>query len=132
MTVALRQTLSKEHPLRRFLTPFCFQTITVNNNARNNLLNPGAMGPRCFALTEAGTNMAFAAAPALLRSGVEVDGSSVADARAAWRATVDRGVYIETVLKPQFGGKLTPYYEQALAYWNVLKTFVEEYMRAYW
>jgi len=134
VTVAMRQQLSKEHPFRRFLTPFCFQTISVNNNARNNLVNPRTMGPRCFALTDAGTDMAFSAAPTLLHSGLEVDPdpASPKDLRMAWKPLVDRGYYIEKVLKPKLGGKLTPYYEQVLAYWKVLKTFVGDYMKAYW
>ena len=43
---AYKTHLSAAHPLRRFLSPFLFQTVTVNDNAR-------AFGPRNFALTPA-------------------------------------------------------------------------------
>ena len=57
VTIAQRQQLSTDHPLRRFLMPFCYQTISVNDNARNNLINPNSMGPRNFAFTEEGTQV---------------------------------------------------------------------------
>ena len=37
-----------------------YQTISVNDNARNNLVNPRSMGPRCFALDDVGTSLASA------------------------------------------------------------------------
>ena len=71
--MAAREQLGADHPVRRFLVPFMYQTISVNDNARNNLVNPRSMGPRCFALDDVGTSLAWAA-PSLLRSGVELSG----------------------------------------------------------
>ncbi|CAK0810817.1 unnamed protein product [Prorocentrum cordatum] len=72
VVTAVREQLSADHPLRRFLTPFTFQTIAVNDNARNNLIQPRSMGPRCFAFDDVGMQLAFAAAPSLILSGIEV------------------------------------------------------------
>ncbi len=48
---ASKTYLSSEHPLRRFLVPFLFQTATVNDNARAFLISVGGFGPRNFAIT---------------------------------------------------------------------------------
>ena len=72
---AARECLDAAHPLRRFLVPFSFQTITVNDNARCNLINPRSMGPRNFAFTDEGTRLAWSAAPALIVGGVEFAGT---------------------------------------------------------
>eukprot|EP00438_Fugacium_kawagutii_P031132 Skav201756 [mRNA] locus=scaffold1973:227076:231264:- [translate_table: standard] len=66
---ALREQMSAEHPIRRFLTPFTYQSISVNDNAKFNLTAPKSMGPRCFAFTDKGVSLAFAAAPYLLKTG---------------------------------------------------------------
>ena len=132
VAIASREQLSPGNPLRRFLTPFTFRTITINNNARNNLVNPKSMGPRCFSLTDRGVDMAFAAAPSLLPSGLAEAKKYSDDPCKYYRALLDRGWFIENVVKPQLGGKLTPYYEQALGYWNATRQFVEGYMRSYW
>ena len=128
--VAMRQQLSKDHPIRRFLTPFSFQTISVNDNARNNLVNPRSMGPRCFALTDIGMDLAWSAAPTLLQSGVEA-AKAQTDPKLYWTALLDRGWYIENWVKPRLG-KLTPWWEQALEFWNVQKAFVTAFMESYW
>ena len=43
---ALREKMSADHPIRRFLTPFTYQTIAINDNAKFNLCAPRSMGPR--------------------------------------------------------------------------------------
>lgn len=43
---ALREKMSADHPIRRFLTPFTYQTIAINDNAKWNLCAPRSMGPR--------------------------------------------------------------------------------------
>ena len=43
---ALREKMSADHPIRRFLTPFTYQTIAINDNAKYNLCAPRSMGPR--------------------------------------------------------------------------------------
>ena len=70
--VAAREHLGNDHPLRRFLVPFQYQTISVNDNARNNLINPRSMGPRNFAFTDEGTDLAWASAGDLVTSGREL------------------------------------------------------------
>ena len=69
---SLREQMSESHPIRRFLTPFTYQTISVNDNAKHNLIAQRTMGPRCFALTDKGFELGFAAAPSLQVWGYEV------------------------------------------------------------
>lgn len=54
MAVATKTAFDSSHPIRRFLTPFIYGTLTVNDNARSLLVSPGGFAPRCFALTPEG------------------------------------------------------------------------------
>ena len=49
-----------------------YKTIHVNDNAAHNLAAPRSMGPRCFSFTDKGMQMAFSAAPSLVRNGALV------------------------------------------------------------
>lgn len=119
---ALREQLSPNHPIRRFMTPFTYQTISVNDNARNNLAQIDSMGPRCFAFTDAGFRMAFAAAPKLLMSGLEVpkeEGGPI----------LDRMSYVQ-YLKGK--GIDTEYYRQSQELCRIFLTFISDYMAYYY
>jgi len=111
---ALREQLSPGHCLRRFLTPFTYQTITVNDNCRNNLVSRGSMSTRCFAFTDIGLEMAFAAAGTLVRNGFECD-----------PPILDRVRYVQ-YLKDQ--GIDTPFWRDAVQYWQVIKRYVWRYL----
>ena len=50
----MKTSFDSTHPFRRFITPFVYGTVTVNDNARAMLVSPGGFGPRCFALTAEG------------------------------------------------------------------------------
>jgi len=122
VTTALREQLSADHPLRRFLTPFTFQTIAVNDNARNNLIQPRSLGPRCFAWDDTGFNLAFAAAPSLISAGFEVsaeDGGPF----------INRAEYVD-YLKRQ--GIDTEYYRQSKTYYLIVRKFVVDYLACYY
>merc|ERR1719215_1921322 len=75
IVTAVREKLSPAHPLRRFLTPFMYSTISVNANARKHLIQPKSFAPRCFAFTDKALHLAFTAAPRLLMGGLEVPAS---------------------------------------------------------
>ena len=109
---AAREQLGNNHPVRRFLVPFMYQTISVNDNARNNLVNPRSMGPRCFALDDVGTSLAWAAAPSLLRSGVELSGKL--PPLEYLGILLDREKYCEHIAREL--GTSTPYFDQCRAY----------------
>lgn len=122
-TTALREQLSADHPMRRFMTPFTFQTISVNDNARNNLVQEGSMGPRCFGFSDHGLRLAFASAPSLLKSGLEVsaeDGGPI----------VDRVAYIDYLKEKQ--GIDTEYYRQSRELCLIYQQFVEDYVGYYY
>ena len=126
--MAAREQLGADHPLRRFLVPFMYQTISVNDNARNNLVNPRSMGPRCFALDDVGTSLAWAAAPSLLRSGVELSGKL--PPLEYLGILLDREKYCEHIAREL--GTSTPYFDQCRAYWRIVKKFVASYLGHYY
>ncbi|CAE7672155.1 Alox12e, partial [Symbiodinium pilosum] len=112
---SLRETLPPFHPIRRFLTPFTYQTISINDNAKFNLVAPRSMGPRCFAFTEKGLELAFAAAPHIIVPGA----SDVFNLRA----------YIH---KLKASGVDTEYWRQALQLYEIMERFVEGYLQCYY
>jgi hypothetical protein len=123
LVTAVREQLSCEHPMRRFLTPFTYQTISINDNARNNLLQPRSMAPRCFAFTEQGLHLAFAAAPRLIVSGMEVppeEGGPI----------FNRADYVDYLKRKK--GIDTEYTRQSKRYWLTCRKFVVDYIACYY
>jgi len=118
LVTAMREQLSPAHPMRRFLTPFTYQTITVNDNACNNLVNVKSMSPRLFAFTEPGLAMAFNAAGSLVRGGFECS-----------PPILDRVKYAEHLSNQ---GIATPFWQDAKDYWIVLKRYVWRYLAYYY
>ena len=112
---ALREQLSPEHPIRRFLTPFTYQTISINDNAKFNLVAPRSMGPRCFALTDRGLELAFTGAPDL----VVPPTKDIFDLRAY-------------ILKLKESGVDTVYWQQALELYDIMERFVVGYLWCYY
>eukprot|EP00928_Gymnodinium_smaydae_P022459 TRINITY_DN18857_c0_g1_i1.p1 TRINITY_DN18857_c0_g1~~TRINITY_DN18857_c0_g1_i1.p1 ORF type:complete len:660 (+),score=63.15 TRINITY_DN18857_c0_g1_i1:65-2044(+) len=123
MVTALREKLPADHPVRRFLTPFTYQTISVNDNARNNLCQPRSMGQRCFAFTDRGMHLAFAAAPSLLKGGLEVP--------AAEGGPMFNRVEYADYLKEKRGID-TEYHRQCRAYYTICNEFVMDYLDCYY
>lgn len=123
VVTAVREQLSADHPLRRFLTPFTFQTIAVNDNARNNLIQPRSMGPRCFAFDDVGMQLAFAAAPSLILSGVEVGPEQGGP-------YLNRAEYIDYLKDKQ--GIDTEYYRQSKKYYLIIRKFLVDYFACYY
>ena len=130
VVTASRECLGADHPLRRFLAPFSYQTISVNDNARNNLINPRSMGPRNFAFTEEGLQLAWAAAPSLVFGGPELAGDAGLDDGRLFAALFDRRVYVDRVTE-KLGGS-TPYWDQASEYHGIVKGFAKAYLDCYY
>ncbi|CAE8635593.1 unnamed protein product [Polarella glacialis] len=121
--IALREKVSADHPLRRFMIPFTYMTVTVNSGARNNLVRPGTMAPRCFGFTDDSLDLAFAAAPKLIKSGSEVgpeDGGPI----------LDRIEYIKYLKEKK--GIDTEFNRQCLEFALILERFVVDYMACYY
>lgn len=119
---ALREQLSAEHPVRRFMTPFTYQTISVNNNASNQLVQVRAMGPQCFGLTDTGLQLALAAAPKLLVLGLEVpeeEGGPFFDLVAYAEHQKQKGIDTE-------------FFRQSAELYQIFRNFVEEYLAYYY
>jgi len=119
---SLREQMAEYHPIRRFLTPFTYYTISVNDNAAKNLVAQRSMGPRCFALTDKGFNLAFAAAPHLQVWGYEVPAE-------------EGGPFLN--LKNYFAWKRakgvdTEYFRQASELYNIFYRFLASYLDCYY
>ena len=112
------------------MAPFSYQTISVNDNARNNLINPRSMGPRNFAFTEEGLQLAWAAAPSLVFGGPELAGDAGLDDGRLFAALFDRRVYVDRVTE-KLGGS-TPYWDQASEYHGIVKGFAKAYLDCYY
>mmetsp|Transcript_76798 Transcript_76798/g.183983 ORF Transcript_76798/g.183983 Transcript_76798/m.183983 type:complete len:652 (-) Transcript_76798:75-2030(-) len=119
---ALREQMSADHPIRRFMTPFTYQTISINDNAKHNLVAPRSMGPRCFALTDKGLSLAFAAAPSLLVTGHEVGGSQGGP-------ILDLKKYFQHLKKQ---GIQTEYWRQAEELFEIYERFLSNYLSCYY
>lgn len=119
---ALREQLSADHPIRRFLTPFTYQTISVNDNAKFNLTAPRSMGPRCFAFTEKGISLAFSAAPYLMKCGENVP-------RAEGGPLLNMADYVNHL---KGTGVDTEYWRQVGDLLEIYETFIEDYLACYY
>lgn len=118
VVTSVRENLCADHPVRRFLLPFTYNTIAVNAKADHNLVKPGSLGPRTFAFTDHAMDQLWAAAPRALRSGSELT-----------PPTPDTAFYIEH-LKQQ--GIDTEYNRQASKFWTIMRTFVDSYLQYYY
>lgn len=119
---SVREQMSESHPIRRFLTPFTYQTISINDNAAHNLVAPRSMGPRCFAMTDQGFNLAFAAAPHLQVWGYEVpaeDGGPLLNLKNYFAYKKRHGVDTE-------------YFRQASELYEIYHRFLSSYVECYY
>ena len=119
---AMREQMSEEHPIRRFMTPFTYRTITVNDNAFHNLITQRGMAPRCFALTDQGFGQAVAAAPSLLLNGTEVPANEGGP-------ILFRDDYVEYLKKK---GIDTEYWRQVSQLYKIYLRFVLGYLECYY
>jgi len=119
---AMREQMSSDHPVRRFMTPFMYRTITVNDNAFHNLLTKNGMAPRCFAFTENGFGLAMAAGPSLLLDGTEVP----ADAGGPILFRADYADYLKSK------GIDTVYWRQVSQLFQLYLRFVLAYLECYY
>ncbi|KAJ1461653.1 hypothetical protein M885DRAFT_494433 [Pelagophyceae sp. CCMP2097] len=126
LVVASRESLGRDHPIRRFLVPFTFRTISVNSRASYNLIRPGTLGPRNFAFDDDGLQAAWAAAPKLCVFGAEVPAKSRLE---FVRIVFDGAKY--AALK-RSAGLDTPHERYSAAYFDVLKTFASGYCSLYY
>lgn len=122
MVTAVREQLSADHPMRRFLTPFTFNTISVNHEAHWNLVAPRTQAIRVFGVTDKGMQLMFAAAPKLLKSGFEVpkeEGGPI----------LDQERYVEWLLHK---GVDTEFLRMSVQFWRILRRFVVSYLDYYY
>ena len=59
---AMREQLSVDHPVRRFLVPFSYGSININDLARTTLVTRDSWLPRAVALDDEGLQLAWASA----------------------------------------------------------------------
>jgi hypothetical protein len=124
LTVVVRECLSPTHPVRRFLTPFQFRTIAVNDNARMMLIKKGTLAQRTFAFDEQGLSVAMNAAPQLLAPFSQaLNGGGYRTAISKAR-TVD---WLKDVRKLD-----TPFLRQQKRLYEIHLRFARRYLRAYY
>eukprot|EP00928_Gymnodinium_smaydae_P029196 TRINITY_DN22059_c0_g1_i1.p2 TRINITY_DN22059_c0_g1~~TRINITY_DN22059_c0_g1_i1.p2 ORF type:complete len:328 (-),score=37.34 TRINITY_DN22059_c0_g1_i1:99-1082(-) len=123
----MREQLSADHPIRRFLVPFTFGAININDLARRTLVMPDSWIPRAYPLDDEGLQLAWSTAFELLPGGAEVRRAK--DGLHFIELVFNREAYIESKREQ---GLSTPYYDQALRYWLILKRFVKGYLAHYY
>mmetsp|Transcript_7684 Transcript_7684/g.19607 ORF Transcript_7684/g.19607 Transcript_7684/m.19607 type:complete len:656 (-) Transcript_7684:364-2331(-) len=118
---SVRESFAASHPVRRFLTPFLYNTVTVNYNAKANLIQRTTLGPRNFAFTDHAMTVAWALVPGLTKLGgieqamVEVDFAAHHKERIAKVPGLD-----------------TPFQQAKLAMWAIYHRFTVSYLSAYY
>eukprot|EP00931_Biecheleriopsis_adriatica_P067751 TRINITY_DN41818_c0_g1_i1.p1 TRINITY_DN41818_c0_g1~~TRINITY_DN41818_c0_g1_i1.p1 ORF type:complete len:724 (-),score=127.54 TRINITY_DN41818_c0_g1_i1:24-2195(-) len=122
MTTAVREYLPTTHPIRRFLMPFTFNTIVVNDNAATNLCRRKTLAYRCFALTESGLEQAYKASSVMLRFGADRP-------QEAGGPCLDYEAYVDWL---QSQGIDTEYYRQGRKYWLIVKKFCQGILDFYY
>jgi len=120
---AAQEHLSPSHPMRRFLLPFSYNAISVNDNAHHNLVSPGSLAPRVFAFTDHGLRMAFSAAPQLMMTGAEVPAEEGGP-------FFNRARYVRYLRERR--GVDTEFHRQSAKLFNVMRKFAEDYMACYY
>jgi hypothetical protein len=99
-TTAMRERLPKSNPLRSFLVPFTYGTISINDAARLTLVMPNSWLPRAFPFNDAGLQLGWANAFRFLPDTIAAPGTKkfmfqVFDRGANCRAKMDAGVQTE-------------------------------------
>lgn len=123
---AMREQLSVDHPVRRFLVPFSYGSININDLARTTLVTRDSWLPRAVALDDEGLQLAWASAFQILPPDYITNES---DPIKMLESLFDREAQIE---KKRSEGLFTAYYKQALQYWKILHGFVSSYLDHYY
>jgi len=132
VTLATREQLSTDHPIRRFLVPFTFGAITINDWARTALCAYGAATHRAFSFTDCAFARAWALAPKLayMRSSSlwfgalkPVDELETPADHELW---LDRFLSHHSSIYPP-NGVDSPFFTACQRYHSILKRWVEAY-----
>lgn len=99
-TTSMRERLPKSNPLRSFLVPFTYGTISINDAARVTLVTPNSWLPRAFPFDDAGLQLGWANAYRFLPYQVAAPGTKdflfkLFDRGAGCRAKMEAGVQTE-------------------------------------
>jgi len=124
---AMREQLSVDHPVRRFLVPFSYGTININDLARQTLVTRDSFLPRLVSLDNEGLQLAWASAYKLLPA--EYLASESEGPIAFMESLFDREKMIQ---QKREQGMFTQYYQQSLEYWKIVKKFVSSYLDHYY
>ena len=124
---AMREQLSVDHPIRRFLVPFSYGTININDLARQTLVTRDSFVPRLVPLDNEGLQLAWASAYKLLPP------EYLPDTSLGPIETIERLFDREQAIQRKFdSGLSTPYLQQALKYWKIMRKFVSDYLEHYY
>ncbi len=111
VTTAVRESFDTDHPLRRLFKPFTFRTITINYNAVFSLCPTRGFVHRATALTAEALREALGASVGM------------------WHYTTAPEIMQRK--QAEALGEDFPFVTDGLAYWHVVRRFVERYVQAY-
>jgi len=114
VTIATRESLSASHPVRRFLVPFQFGTISINKQAASGLAAWMSTVPRLFAFTKTGLAKAYADAPAAIF------------------AEQDSHHSVRPMLHRRAEALGTPFLKYALRFYDTVEGFVTQYVDTFY
>jgi len=118
LAIATLETLGPDHPVRRLNTKFFFRTITINELASEMLSVSGGLLNRGSSLSAKGLAQIYNVASAQ-NTGVNL--------HLNFRSTVYEG-FNATGLPAEMAEEL-PYYKDGMAYYDILRQYVSDYMR---
>jgi len=107
--------LPGEHPLHRLLAPFTYRTITINNNGARSLVPERAILHRTSAYTYQGL----------------LDHFSYASTRLPFYLHSPRN-QLSKRQTDTLPGKLYPYGQDSLEFYDCIANYVKEYLAIYW
>mmetsp|Transcript_17274 Transcript_17274/g.51813 ORF Transcript_17274/g.51813 Transcript_17274/m.51813 type:complete len:684 (-) Transcript_17274:25-2076(-) len=119
VVTSMRENLPAHHPFRRFLAPFTYMAISVNDNAHHNLMQPGSMVDRCFAFTRVAVQKGFAGAKDLIHYGVAGEVGPFLNKEKWYDYMRSKGID-------------TAYLRFSAKYWRIIRDFVEAYADYYY
>lgn len=125
-TTAMRERLPKSNPLRSFLVPFTYGTISINDAARQTLVQPDSWLPRALPFNDEGLQLVWGTAYLLTP---QAERGHRPESKAFVFSLFDRGAECNARIA---SGVDTPYWRQALEYWDLLLAFVTRSLKIYW
>jgi hydroperoxy icosatetraenoate dehydratase/isomerase len=124
MTTAIRECLSPDHPVRRFLSPFTYRTIAVNSNAMSMLIREKSLASRTFGFDKQSMSVATNAAPLLVQPTSQILAGS------GFETMIDKAKGVDWLKAER---KIdTPFFRQEKELYGIHHKFARDYLCEYY